>query len=26
LSEAIDKLGGENRIDAARIARDKGWL
>lgn len=26
LSEAIDKLGGENRIEAARIARDKGWL
>jgi len=26
LSEAIDKLGGENRIEAARIAREKGWL
>jgi two-component system response regulator DesR len=26
LSEAIDKLGASNRIDAARIARDKGWL
>ena len=26
LSEAIDKLGGGNRIEAARIARDKGWL
>ena len=26
LSEAIDKLGATNRIDAARIARDKGWL
>lgn len=26
LSEAIDKLGAVNRIDAARIARGKGWL
>lgn len=26
LSEAIDKLGAMNRIDAARIARNKGWL
>ena len=26
LSEAIDKLGATNRIDAARIARGKGWL
>lgn len=26
LSEAISKLGAENRIDAARIARGKGWL
>ena len=26
LSEAILKLGAANRIDAARIARDKGWL
>ena len=26
LSEAIDKLGANNRIDAARIARNKGWL
>jgi len=26
LSEAIDKLGASNRIDAARIARGKGWL
>jgi len=26
LSEAITKLGGSNRIDAARIARAKGWL
>jgi len=26
LSEAIAKLGAENRIDAARIARAKGWL
>jgi len=26
LSEAIDKLGAANRIDAARIARSKGWL
>lgn len=26
LSEAIDKLGAHNRIDAARIARGKGWL
>ena len=26
LSEAISKLGAANRIDAARIARNKGWL
>lgn len=26
LSEAIDKLGATNRIEAARIARAKGWL
>jgi two-component system, NarL family, response regulator DesR len=26
LSEAIDKLGSANRVEAARIARDKGWL
>jgi two-component system, NarL family, response regulator DesR len=26
LSVAIEKLGATNRIDAVRIARDKGWL
>lgn len=26
LSEAIGKLGAGNRIEAARLARDKGWL
>jgi two-component system response regulator DesR len=26
LSEAIGKLGAANRVEAARIARDKGWL
>lgn len=26
LSEAISKLGASNRIEAARLARDKGWL
>lgn len=26
LSEAISKLGADNRIDAARIAAEKGWL
>jgi two-component system, NarL family, response regulator DesR len=26
LSEAITKLGAANRIDAARIARSRGWL
>lgn len=26
LSEAISKLGAANRVDAARIARQKGWL
>ncbi len=26
VSEAISKLDANNRIDAARIARDKGWL
>jgi two-component system response regulator DesR len=26
LSEAISKLGASNRVEAARIARMKGWL
>jgi two-component system response regulator DesR len=26
LSEAIGKTGGANRIEAARIARERGWL
>ena len=26
LSEAIGKLGAANRIEAARIARERGWL
>jgi two-component system response regulator DesR len=26
LSDAISKLGAANRVDAARIAREKGWL
>jgi two-component system response regulator DesR len=26
LSDAISKVGGRNRVDAARIARAKGWL
>jgi len=26
LSEAISKLGAANRVEAARIAREKGWL
>lgn len=26
LSEAISKLGAENRVEAARVARQKGWL
>ena len=26
LSEAISKVGGKNRVDAARIARTNGWL
>jgi two-component system response regulator DesR len=26
LSEAIGKLGAVNRVDASRIARQKGWL
>ena len=26
LSEAISKLGAANRVEAARIARDNGWL
>jgi len=26
LSEAISKLGSSNRIEAARVAREKGWL
>jgi len=25
-SEAISKTGGANRIGAARIARERGWL
>ncbi|HEV7485986.1 MAG TPA: DNA-binding response regulator, partial [Thermoanaerobaculia bacterium] len=25
-SEAISKLGAQNRVEAARIAREKGWL
>lgn len=26
LSEASNKLGAANRVEAARIARTKGWL
>jgi two-component system, NarL family, response regulator DesR len=26
LSSAISKVGGQNRIDAIRIARQNGWL
>jgi two-component system response regulator DesR len=26
LSEAISKVGAQNRVEAARIARDRGWL
>lgn len=26
LSEAISKIGASNRVEAARIAREKGWL
>jgi len=26
LSNAITKVGGRNRLDAIRIARDTGWL
>ncbi|MEJ2666712.1 MAG: response regulator transcription factor [Deinococcales bacterium] len=26
LSEAMSKLGASNRVEAARIARDRGWL
>ena len=26
LSEAIGKLGAKNRVEAARLARQKGWL
>jgi two-component system response regulator DesR len=26
LSEAISKLGASNRTEAARMARQKGWL
>ena len=26
LSAAIQKVGARNRAEAARIARDKGWL
>jgi two-component system, NarL family, response regulator DesR len=26
LSEAISKLGVSNRVEAARLAREKGWL
>ena len=26
LSEAISKLGASNRVEAARIARQRGWL
>lgn len=26
LSEAMNKLGASNRVEAARIAREKGWL
>jgi two-component system response regulator DesR len=26
LSEVSSKVGGRNRVDAARIARQKGWI
>ena len=26
LSEAIQKLGARNRVEAAHIAQDRGWL
>ena len=26
LSESIGKLGAKNRVEAARMARQKGWL
>ena len=26
LSEAMSKLGARNRVEAARLARAKGWL
>ena len=26
LSEAISKLGAANRVEAARVARQRGWL
>lgn len=26
LSEAISRLGARNRVEAARLARTKGWL
>ena len=26
LSDAISKLGASNRVEAARTAREKGWL
>ena len=26
LSEAISKMGASNRVEAAKIAREKGWL
>jgi hypothetical protein len=26
LSEATGKTGGANRVEAARIARERGWL
>jgi two-component system response regulator DesR len=26
LSESISKLGAQNRVEAARIARMRGWL
>jgi two-component system, NarL family, response regulator DesR len=26
LSDALGKLGARNRVEASRIAREKGWL
>jgi two-component system, NarL family, response regulator DesR len=26
LSDAIAKVGAKNRVEAARVAREKGWL